>query len=494
MKADFRRLAWLTLIYGSGIATTGIAAFVLFPIYSRVLTPADYGILAVVNVAIGVLTPFLSLGLGSALFRYYYEYETEEEKRLLVRSCLACVLVAAFLIVVAASVSLELVVGRVFTSTTYVPYLRIAIAAAFFDAAQVIPRYMFRIQQRAPWYVAITLISFSLNLALGILFVAVLRRGVAGALYAGLVSSAVSCVLVYVIVAPRIGVGGISIPVLRRCLRFSIPQVPAFLAGWTLNLSNRWFLERYSTATELGLYSLGHRMGQSIQTFVTNPMQAATGPYMYSIASRPDSKRVFARVLTYSVLVSSFIGLLVALNGDNVVRLLSVPPYYRASTVVPLVALAYVLEFANWVVAWGITYAERPGLYTWITVAALVVALALNWLLIPAHGMMGAAYATVVSYGFMFVVSYVVAHRLYPIKYEYGRLGRIVVVALGLFAVGRLAAVDNLALNILLQTLAAFALLPALLATGFFTKGELNTVARAWAVVKARRPWALGRA
>ncbi len=493
MRRDFSRLAKITLIYGSGTVVAQVAAVLLLPLYIRALTPSDYGVLAVVGLVTGIITPFLSMGLGNGLIRYYYEYDSPEERRQLVRTCMAGAFITSLVVTALAWITLEPVVRLAFTSTDYTSYLRIGLATAFFASLAVIPRYALRVQQRAGWYVAFTVGQLLLSIGLGIYLVVIRHDGVTGVLMAGLIGSAAAAIVINTLMLLQNGLRPVSASMAWRCFRFGIYLVPDALAASTIALADRWFIERYSTRANLGLYNVGYRFGQAVKILAVGPLKQAIGPYALSGLKRPDFRTLYARILTYSLLGASFLALGVSLQAENLVKLLTVPTYYGAAAVTPLIALAFVLELVNWIVGSGLAFAEKPKLFFVVTSLGAAVNLGANWLLVPTYGMIGAAYATVIAFGFMFVANSIFSQALYPIRYEYGRVARIAVVALGLFAVGRLAAVDNLAANVVLQMLVAIALLPALLATRFFTKGEINAVARVWAVVKARRPWAIGR-
>ena len=493
MRKDFTRLAKIALIYGSGTVVAQAAAVLLLPLYSRALTPADYGVLAVVALVTGILTPFLSMGLGNGLIRYYYEYESAQERQQLVRSCLVAVVMPSLAVTALAWIVLEPVVRLAFTSADYTSYLRIGLATAFFTSLAAIPRYTLRVQQRATWFVAFTVGQLLLSIGLGIYLVVIRHDGVTGALMAGLIGSVAAALAINILTLLENGLGPVKAAMVWRCFKFGIYLVPDALAASTIALADRWFIERYSTRASLGLYNVGYRFGQAVQILAVGPLEQAIGPYALSGLRRPDFRTLYARIFTYSLLGAAFLALGISLQAGNLLRLLTVPAYYGAAAVTPLISLAFVLELVNWIVGSGLGFAEKPKLFFVVTVTGAVVNLGANWLLVPRYGMMGAASATVIAFGFMCVANYLMSQALYPIKYEYGRLGRIVAIALGLFAVGRLVAVDNLVANFLLQSLLALALFPALLATGFFTVEERNAVAKAWTVVKARRPWALGR-
>src|SRR5207247_9791412 len=123
-----------------------------------------------------------------------------------------------------------------------------------------------------------------------------------------------------------------------------------------------------------------------------------------------------------------------------------------------VVALAYAFHGAFLLGSIGIGIEKRARYYPMITAAAAATNIGLNFLLIPRHGIAGAAWATVFSYALMAALGIVLSHGLYPVPFETRRLAGLVAAAGLLYALSLLAPADRLpGLAVKLALVAAFA-------------------------------------
>src|SRR3990172_2594998 len=76
-----KKLFGHSIIYGLTGVTSNIAAIFLVPIYTRILTPEDYGIIAILRTVMGISIVLFNLGMGSAIFWAYFKAESDEEKK-----------------------------------------------------------------------------------------------------------------------------------------------------------------------------------------------------------------------------------------------------------------------------------------------------------------------------------------------------------------------------------------------------------------------------
>ena len=91
MFQDLKRLVKDSLIYGIGTVSRSLIGFILIPLYTRYLTTEEYGILALALVALASLNILFELGMSKALFRFYFETETESDRSTVIGTCLlAC--------------------------------------------------------------------------------------------------------------------------------------------------------------------------------------------------------------------------------------------------------------------------------------------------------------------------------------------------------------------------------------------------------------------
>jgi O-antigen/teichoic acid export membrane protein len=181
-------------------------------------------------------------------------------------------------------------------------------------------------------------------------------------------------------------------------------------------------------------------------------------PFFLTHAKDPQAKELFARVLTYFVLVMSVLFLLLSFVIPDVVRIrifgryIIHPDYWGGLAIVPVVLLAYVfLGIYNNLIA-GIYIEKKTARLPVITFVGAGMNIVANFALIPPLGMMGAAVATLLSYMVMAAVLYVNVQRVYHVTYEFGRLAKIAIATLIVFGCSLLvdAGPYRIAFNLLL--------------------------------------------
>jgi hypothetical protein len=131
------------------------------------------------------------------------------------------------------------------------------------------------------------------------------------------------------------------------------------MAGFTLDLSDRFFLRHYSSLEQVGLYSLGYRLGEII-FFVTAAVQLAWPQFVFANRKAPNAKELFSYATTYYLAGMLFLVLGLSAVAPELVHLMAAPEYRAAAPVVPIVALAGLCEGLRYVVTIGIAYQKRP--------------------------------------------------------------------------------------------------------------------------------------
>jgi len=436
MFSQLLRLSRHSIVYGLGAAASQVVGFFLIPLYTRYLTPSDYGVLEIFVATMAVIGVIIPLGVTAGLAMSYYEHEDEERRKAALSTAyffLTATSLCFALILIAAAGNLS---SLLFESTQYTFYFRVIFATLFFDTGVALSLLTLRVQEKSTNYVVITLARLFISIGLNILFIVALHKGVLGILEAHLITSA----LIYCFLIPRLikNVGfRFSTAKLKGMISYGIPYVPSNLAAWIMTIADRYFLQFLSTSTELGLYSMGYKFGMVVNALVLGPFALAWGPFFWSVAKEKNAKEIYSSVLTYFVLIGMFIALALSVLSKEVLIIMTTPPFYGAYKVVPLIALSYILLGCFSILFVGAGLQKKTKYIPLITGTGAVVNLGLNYLLIPSHGMMGAAVATVISYLLLPIGSYFVSRRYYPIKYEWGRVAKILVAA-GLVYAGSL--------------------------------------------------------
>jgi O-antigen/teichoic acid export membrane protein len=223
------------VIYGLGSLGTRIVGFFLIPVYTRFMTPADYGILALCVTTASVLNMLSLGGIPSALFRSYLHLADGDDER-----------------------------GKV--QATALTTLLAAGALQFRNA-------IFRIHEQSARYSFFTLLTFVLNVGLSIALVVGLRQGAWGAMSANTAAPAFIALL-FLPWCLRHLRAGFSLPILRQLLAYGLPLIPSGIAVWVMNLSDIYMLRIFRDADEVGLYNLGYRFGIGV-LLISNAIKVA---------------------------------------------------------------------------------------------------------------------------------------------------------------------------------------------------------------------------
>ncbi len=390
-------------------------------LYTRVLVPADYGILAVTSTVTQLLVPVLGLSIVASVTRFYFEETTAEGRRRLYLTTLVFLLVVPTIAVIVAEILGQAGLLNEIGAVPYDPYLRLAVLAAYFSVFIDLPVAVYIVRHQARRVAALTVTNAALLLGSSLVLVVGFHLGVKGILYAAVISAASMSVLAVVLSLRLIGRHVRASPkLLGAMLLYSLPLVPHATAQWVLQISDRLVLSRYVSGADLGLYYVGYSIG-SVATFLVFALTKAMSPILTAeLKSSGDSVRVH-RLGTYwfgVIVVGCFV---VAIYGADAIKIFAPNRFLAAAEIVPIVALATVAYGVYTIVSSALWYSMRTGWVPVLTAAAAAINVGLNFLLIPQYGIKAAAWNTAAGFAALALLQGLLAARRYRISWEYGR-------------------------------------------------------------------------
>jgi len=456
--AQLRRLAKHSAIYGIGGILSRVLAVLLLPLYTSYLGTAGFGKIETIVALTTVLVIVLRLGISSAFFRFYFDSQDEARRTLVVRTSFWFTMAMA---------SLGLVLGFAFSSPIAhalrlgddVWLVRAAFVGLWAQMNYEQLTSLFRVEERSVAFVCASIANILITVGATVLLVVGLHKGPTGAV----VGNFVGTLTVYlVLLAYRRFQLGLQFDrsLFRDMNRFGMPLVPAALALWAINFIDRFFVAVFKGQTEVGVYSLAVRTA-SVIVFLMTAFRLAWPAFAYSIEDDSHARRTYAYVLTYLLFICSWVSLVLGLLSPWIVQVLAPtkPAFHRASEAVGILAFAGTAYAGYTVLAIGIGRARRTQFNWIITGVAAAINVALNLVLIPPYGMMGAAIATVAAYVALFVGMTLNAQRVWPVPYQWRRVATLTAVAVGLLALGK-ALHASLPLALVLCAVYPVALLP----------------------------------
>jgi len=458
-------------IYGLGSIVARVLGVLLLPLYTRYLSPSDYGLIETLVALSAVLTALVAQAMKSAFFRFYFDSTEPARRHLVVRTAFWYVMAASTAATVA-GIALAAQLSWLLFGTHGHRGLVIAAFIGLWAALNYEQMTsLFRVEQRSTAYVTATLANVAITITATILLVVVFKKGPLGVLVGNFTGTLIAYAALLLYSRHALGLQ-FDRSLYRAMNRFGLPLVPSAVALWLTNFSDRFFLIKLTDAQEVGLYSVGVRIASAIVLLLT-AFRLAWPAFAYSIEDDREAQRTYSFVLTYVVFVCCWLALALGLLAPWIVKLISTKPFYPAQNVVAPLAFG-VAAFGAYVVVQIGTGRARQTRSNWlVTGAAAAVNVTLNFALIPSYGRMGAAIATVVAYTLLFVGMAWRAHRVFPVSYQWRRVATLAIAAVGLTVVGKLS---HAPLPVALALTAAFPLV--LLALGFYLPAERRRLRR----------------
>jgi O-antigen/teichoic acid export membrane protein len=471
LGSQMGRLARHSAIYGIGGLVARFVSVLLLPIYTRYLTPADYGAVETLVALVAICATILRLGIASAFFRFYFD-STDPARRLrVVRTSFWFTMTMATIGLVIGVFFAARISDVLFNTTDQTGLVRAAFVLLWAQMNYEQITALFRVEERSVAFVAASLVNLAVTVGATVLFVVVLDWGATGVIVGNFTGTLVVYAALLAYRREQLGLT-VDLHLLRQMNRFGLPLVPSMLALWMLSFGDRIFLLKLSDASEVGLYSIGSRIASAMVLLLT-AFRAAWPAFAYSIEDDREAKRSYAYVLTYLMFVASWTALGLGLLAPWLVRLLTTPKFYEAERVVAPLAFGGVAFGGFIVVSIALGRTKRTQFNWVVTGAAALVSITLNVLLIPTYGMMGAATANATAFTVMFLGITWWSQRVFPVAYQWRRVATVVGCAVGLTVAGK---VLDVSLGVALAFIVAYPVL--LWALRFYLPAELTWLRR----------------
>ncbi|HEY8103277.1 MAG TPA: lipopolysaccharide biosynthesis protein [Gaiellaceae bacterium] len=470
LAAEMRRLGKHSAVYGLGGIVSRVIAVFLLPIYTRYLDPDDFGAVGVLIALSAVLVTILRAGISSAFFRFWFDSKEAAQRLLVLRTSFWFTM---------ASATAGLAAGWILASpiadvlSLDDPWLvRAAFVGIWAQMNYEQLTAVFRVEERSGLFVLASLANIAITVVTSVVLIVGYDQGALGLIVGNFTGTLAVYLLLLGYRRAQLGLS-FSRELLREMNRFGVPLVPAALALIAMNLGDRFFLVHFAGIEEVGRYEIGVRIASAMVLLIT-AFRMAWPAFAYSIDDDTEAKRTYAYVLTYLVVIASWLALALGVLSPWLVRVLATPAYYEGGRVVALLAFGGVAYAAYIVMAIGVGRAKRTQFNWVITGAAALVSVALNLALVPEYGMMGSAIAAAAAFSAMFLGMTWYAQRVFPTPYQWRRVATAAGTGVALTLVGKLLDVP---LAVAIVLVAVYPV--ALLVLGFYQPEERARLRRA---------------
>ncbi len=431
MSAERKSTSFLghTATYAVANLARRLVGFVMLPIYTRFLTPADYGVIGLMVFTLALFEPILGARLGAAVPKFYFDVPEGRARRTVIWGALGLTGAVSVLGMVA------LILLRRFGSEVIFGDSQYALALGIF-AVNLVSRPVedtgmlyLQMHSRSRLFLGISIAKLLLQVVLNVFLVVVWREGILGVVLSGVIASVVLSVGLTLYVA-ACEAPAFDWRTTQKMVQFCWPLWFSGLAGLYTGSAGGIYLRVLDNLSAVGRLELALRFAVVVGMVIWTPFSQHWMPMSYRHFKESDGARKF-QVAFVGMAVALFLGGLgISIFAQPVIRLMATKPFYAAAEAVPILTFGFVLNYLRGFfnfsfLATGQTKVSSACYY--VTAAVMTVA---YLLLVPRYGLMGAAVAQCFAFAASFVYTRQISRRYYDPGFSLASVGIFSVVSI----------------------------------------------------------------
>ena len=437
MSSPYKRLISNTSVYFIGNIAQNIAAFLLLPLYTHYLSLADFGAIALIALTGSLFTKAATSPITIALQRFLFMPEYRDRSGSLAFS-LFVVLIAKCIVF---STLFYMATGALnqllFDDDQYLTVLKLYSVLIILAPVSYYLLFLIRMYEMARFFVGMSLVGLVTLCGVNLWCLVVLDTGVISLVYSEIASSTIIATICMIRILPKLTLK-FSFATIRESLQFAYPQITSGYSTLMIESGDRYLLRIFDSVASVGSYTFGYRIASALNVGFAIPLRNSLMPIIYKLEDDPVRQREFlVRCATFYYLVSVFLALGLSIFAQEFVRLISIsnPSFWGSWIIVPIIAYSYVLNGLSQFLNFGVVMARKSYHITMNLLICAVSNLVLNLVMIPLWGIVGAAVATLISYG---IWSYLKAHysqRFYALEFDWHRIRIATLIGVALYSV-----------------------------------------------------------
>lgn len=457
MSNPLKKLAGQTAVYGLPSIVGRLLNWFLVPMYLGIaeFTTNQYGIVTEMYSYVAFLVVFLTYGMETAFFRF--SSQDEEDKKKVYSTIIISLFITSGVFIGAAFLFDQPIANwlQYPNNTEFVTWFALIVGL---DAISSIPMAKLRADNKPLKFGGVNLANIAVNIGLNLFFLAYClpkfraeesnwlietfynpEIGVGYVFISNLIASGVKFVLLLPdMLKARYG---FEISLLKRMFIYSLPLLVFGLAGIVNETIDRIMLKRIlfdvigetKTMSEIGIYGACYKLSIIITLFI-QAFRYAAEPFFFAQEKEKNSKDTYALIMNYFVIVCALIFLGVMLFMDVIVTVfLPNEDFWVGLPVVPILLFANIFLgiYYNQSIWYKLSGKTKYGAY--IGIFGALITIAINYVWIIEYSYIASAWATLICYGSMTILSFVLGQKHYPIKYDFGKIGLYLGLSLGLY-------------------------------------------------------------
>lgn len=408
----------------ASLMTKGLA-IISIPVMTRLLSPSDYGILAIFGSLVAIFSIFFGFGIRGAVSRYYYE-KTDDFGSFFTTNAIFLWGAGIILMII------FFLNKNIIASWVNIPTLLVELASivGFFSASFEFVSAYLQASKQSIVLARLTILRAVLTLTMTIIITLLLKDN----LYLGSVYSSLTFAFLFFIFSiymiSKIGTFSFNANHLKYSLIFGLPIIVHLLSAFIMNTFDQIMINKMVGSYETGLYAFAYKVGMLFQMLIMGLNQAWV-PMFYEKLRDNKYDEIEETAKKFSYLVSG-VALMITILGPILVAILAPDSYSEALHIVPIIIVGFIFQYFYFMYINYAFYEKKTSMIATITIIAGLINIGLNYWLIPIFGYAAAAWTTLLTYALFFIMQYI------NVSFNIGDIQRVplkVVVSPGVFSI-----------------------------------------------------------
>lgn len=409
----YKKLASNTIVFAIGTFSSKLLTLVLTFFYTRVMATGDFGGATLIQNAVNILVPIVTLAVNSAALRF--ALDKNSDKKQVFSTGVATTLIGFAVFCLFSPLVMRININD-FNFGQYTILLYLMLLGS--SLRQLCQQFV-RGSGHVKLYAADGVIATATSAGFTFLYLGAFHWGIYGYILAIFTSDMLS--VAFMFVAAKLwrylsfGKKGLKKSTVSPMLKYCIPLIPTIILWWIINVSDQYMVTYFNGVAVSGIYTAAYK----IPNFVTIFASIFIDAWQLSAVDEYDSRgrsEFFTKVFrTYSGALFAVGAVLIA--GSRIITDLYLgEDYYDSWHYVPILVVA--TTFSNLVNFYASVYmAEKKSMLSMLTAGSgAVLNIVLNLVLIPIMGPYGAAIATAVSFIAVFIIRAINTKKFVEIK------------------------------------------------------------------------------
>ena len=402
-------------IYAIATVLTRGISILLVPIYTRYITPAEYGVIDYFMILASIINLTIALEISQAVARYFQDATNDEEKSSYVSTAFLFTLIVYLLYFVISFLFASPLANLFLDDSTMTSLFIIASGAIATNGVFYFVQNQLKFEIRPKATAIVSIINVLVLSCVAIYLLVVVGMKVESIFIAQIIANIVSSIIAIYLSRKNYAVM-FMYSKFKEMISFSYPLVFSGVAVFVASMVDRMAIKDLLGLEELGIYGIAYRFA-SIAGLVMVGFQSSLIPLVYKHYKEPNTPSDISKIFNVFCIFALFVVAGSILFSKEMIVLFTTEAFYSSANLIALLVL--VVFFSNmYIFAPGIGIAKKTKLTAMITITSAILNTILNYTLIPIFGVSGASYATLISAISAFLLYTVLAYKYYPIPYK----------------------------------------------------------------------------